>query len=154
MKLIKNPYWEFLKKNNMNNNIKTKNKVLIATNNFDDGKFLFKKKIKLTDLKYLNKTINYIEKYLKPKDISLKIHPSEKKQKYKKIIKRYKFFKINIETENDTKKMLSKYTSLFACETNLLPLAKIMGLNTFNLFISNKKFRSVPKEYFDKYLYI
>ncbi len=154
IKLINNPYWDFLKKNKVKNKIQTNKKILIATNNFDEGKFLFKKKLKITDLQYLNKTVNYVKKNFKTKNIFLKIHPSEKKEKYKQIIKKHKYSKIKIETEIDIIKLLSKYTSLIACETNLLPLAKIMGLNTLNLFINNKNFRVVPKPYFDKYLYI
>ena len=151
IKLIKNYYWEFLGKQKKIKNLKKKN-FIIATTNFNAAKRLFKEKINMTDETFIIKVMHYIKKKHKNKKIYLKIHPSEKKKKYIKILKKNKFRGVKIYKNIDPINLLKNCETLIACETNLLATAKLLGVKTYNVFLNDKSARVVPNKYFDNYL--
>ena len=107
----------------------------------------------------LFKSINFIKiKYKNDcknlSQISIKKHPSEKQSKYLKFINKSVLKGIKIEKNKNILKTLKKYSVVIGCETNLLVLAKILGLKTYNVYLENFKSRKVPKKYFDNYLKI
>ena len=111
-------------------------------------------KVGFNDQIYVIKLIKYINKNFKPKFISIKFHPSENILKYKRIIKKNYLKKIKIETGPDPIKILKKYSHVFGCETNILPMSKFLGLKTYNIHLKNKNMRVIPREFFNRYIYI
>ena len=150
IRLIKNHYLEQLRKKKTH--YRKKNKIIIATNNLDAAKKILKEKIKISDEFFVLKSINFIKNKYDSKNIYLKIHPSEKRKKYIQILKRNNLTNIKMLKDTDQIKFAKSCKVLIACETNLLPVSKALGIKTYNFFLEGKINRVVPRVYFDNYL--
>ena len=125
-------------------------------NNFkkkDDKNFLYfssnydvvKKK---TDFSIINRFVNYLEKSkIKNYKIFIRNHPSEKSNKYNKIIDNKKYFKDNSKSVYEC---ISNYNNFFASESMALVYAKYGKKNVYNL--RTKGIEKIPGEILKKNL--
>lgn len=105
---------------------KFNNAELWGYNEFDALKFF------LENIKKLNQDIN---------SITIRMHPSEKKQKYKKILKKYKKYPIKINKGIELEKDLSKNYFCFGCNSYSMHIAAENKNKVFSLNLNqNKKF--------------
>mgnify|MGYP000935928992 CR=1 FL=1 len=154
---IKNPIWEEYKKKKFFILKNKKKKFFFFLKNLNDKNFK-KKNIKMTDFEMIEKIILFLRKKFKNSfknyEIFIKNHPSEKKNKYIKFIKKNNVKICKLEKNSNVFNVLKKYSTTFGCETNILVISKILGLKTYNVYLKNPKMRSLPKRYFDEYLKI
>lgn len=92
---------------------------------------------------YLRKFLNYF-KNKKKLNIKIKLHPSEKLNKYDKIIKDYKNLNIKVIKNSKLENLINWCDKVYGCETYAMIIAKKCNRKVYTL-MSSKKFR-LPKK--------
>jgi len=76
------------------------------------------------------------------KEIILRLHPSEKKNKYNIFIKRLKDFKVKIDEKSSMQKLIASAKYVFGLESNALVISLRAKKKVFTLLpLYNRKFR-------------
>ena len=151
IKLIPNPYWKELKKIKKKSNVKSleKIKLLYASANYDD--FRKFKKVKYSDYDLLRYSLMKLSSILPSheKKISILLHPSEKKNKFKKVkeVHKYKIKKIYMNTS--ILDLNKKFTHIVASNSMSLVVAKIIGKKTINIVTRKKNKGHIPDKFID-----
>jgi hypothetical protein len=154
IKLVNNYYLDFIKDKIKKKKLKKKykTKVLFLSANYDSLRFKIKKKIN-KDFKLFEifiKKKNIICGIIKKKIVKIDIlpHPSEKKNKYDKLVKKYKH-KINILKNKKLENIIFKYKFAVSTNSYALMVAKKVGLITFNNIRKVGIKKSIPTNYID-----
>ncbi len=113
--------------------LKEGEKILYFLEPFNNKIEFMALKIFFQKLKKL-KTIN--------KSIILKIHPSEKKNKYIKFLKKYENFKVVLDNKSSIEKLISSAKYIFGLESNALAISQKANKKVFTILpLYNRKFR-------------
>ena len=142
VRLIPNPYFEESVRNfKLFSGKKKSRSILYVSSNRDR---LNNKQ--LTDKKLFEKFLKSIRIKNNSKKIIIRCHPSEKKNKYNQFIK--KNTNIEIDTNDDLIKTISKCSMVFGHNSMALAVSNICGLASFH--INSQEKLTIPKNFIKK----
>jgi len=147
VKLLNNFYFKSIKKNKFK--FKFNNKILYLSSNND----LNLKKQFISDKEIFNRfLIKFKKEFKKYRTLLIRLHPTEKDQKYNKIIinNNYKI-KIKIDKSKNIYEALKKVSVVAGFDSMGLVIAKLKGLKSFNLKLKNSFEKNyIPDEFVTK----
>lgn len=144
IKLIRNPYLDSIKKIRNKKN----KRILFVSDNYDD--FYNKKGV---DFFILKKFLNYLDRRNSKnllRKIYLKLHPSEKKNKYSNF--NFKNVKIQIIFNKKLFKLIKNFGTVVGHQSMALVVAKSFGLKTICVKKHAREKEIIPRKYIDIYI--